>query len=380
VRPKPIRPERFAWAFPEEPPDENHVAPVRNAPAVDSGGRIFLHLGDRLVGMEEENGRANICWEYVTGCRAPGSVVVAPDGSLRLHSSDGSLHGLSSAGKQLWMPATVGEPLGHAAPMVDDQGNTWVCAYSGGLIKVDTNGRVHKPGPFFRARQKLDAGGVIRQGVLYVGSEDGCLFAIRLDGEKGVNLWNHTAGQGQTGWYIHCTPALSDDGVLIVAGRDENLYGFRLDGEPVFKTPMPGQMLGSPVLDRFGHMYVGVSQAQRGQQARGLLICLDGNSHKIRWEYKAAGPVESTPVIGSDDTIYFGDNAGVIHAVDFRGTPQWTAQVEAPVRSAGAMVGPERVAFGLDNETLVVLKCSSRSLAEGGWPKLGRTLGQCGLA
>jgi len=352
---------------------------MRNAPAVDAAGRIFLHAGDRLVALEEENQRAKICWEYVTGCRAPGPVTVAPDGAVRLHCGDGCLHCLTSAGKQVWAPANVGEPLGHAAPLVDQDGNTWVCAYAGGLIKIAADGRVQKPRPYFRARQKLDAGGVIHQGVLYVGSVEGYVFAIQLGAEKGINLWNHAAEQGQTGWYIHCTPALSDDGILVVAGRDETLYGFHLDGNLAWKTPMPGQMLDSPVLDKFAHVYVGISQSQRGQQARGALVCIDGNSHKIRWEYKAAGAVESTPAIGNDDLLYFGDNAGLIHAIDLRGAAQWTAQLEAPVRSAGTILAPQRLAFGLDNETLVVLKCSSQSLASAGWPKIGRTLGQCGM-
>ena len=91
-------------------------------------------------------------------------------------------------------------------------------------------------------------------------------------------------------------------------------------------------MLGSPVLDRYGHIYAGVSQFPRGYEPRGLLVCLDGNSHKIRWEYRAAGAVESTPVIGDDDVIYFGDNAGEIHAVDLLGNGLWTAQVGSPVR------------------------------------------------
>ncbi len=98
----------------------------------------------------------------------------------------------------------------------------------------------------------------------------------------------------------------------------------------------------------------------------------------IRWEYRAAGAVESTPVIGDDDVIYFGDNAGVIHAVDFLGNGLWTAEVGLPVRGAGTILASGRVAFGLDDETLVVLKCSSTGLAPAGWPKLGRTLGQSG--
>ena len=88
--------------------------------------------------------------------------------------------------------------------------------------------------------------------------------------------------------------------------------------------------------------------------------------------------MESTPAIGDDDLIYFGDNAGVIHAVNFFGKVQWTADVGSPVRSAGTILAPTRLAFGLDDETLVVLDCSSGGLAAEGWPKVGRTLGQNG--
>jgi outer membrane protein assembly factor BamB len=334
--------------------------PLRHAPAVDAHGRIFLHVGKRLVALEEENARPKVRWEYVTGCHAPGPTVLAPDGSLRLHTSDGCLHGLSAEGKQLWPPVEAGEPLGYAAPMVDQQGNTWICAFEGGLLRIDAQGRLQKPRPFFRSRQKLNAGGIIHRGVLYVGSEEGCLLAIQLGGEQGVNLWDHAAGQGATGWYLRSTPVLSGDGILVVAGCDEHLYGFRLDGNLVWKTQVPGQMLGSAVLDRSGQVYVGLSQSQRGQQPRGALVCIDGNSHKIRWQYEAAGPVEATPAVGDDDVIYCGDNTGLIHAVDSRGGVQWTAQVESAVRSTGVVLAPQRLAFGLDNETLVVLKCSSR--------------------
>ena len=338
-----------------------------------------MHLGGRLFALEEKDGCPKVIWEYVTDAHAPGPPVLAPDGSLRLHCGDGFLHFISPQGKQTCSPVQVGEPLGYASPVVGPDGSTYVSNFDGGLLKVDPDGRKQQPGLYFRTRQKLDAAGIVHQGVLYIGSEGGYMFAIELKENRGANLFNHAAEQGYTGWYIHCRPALTEDGILVVAGRDEHLYGFKLAGKLAWQTKMPGQMLGSPVLDRFGHVYVGVSQSRRGQEPRGLLACIDGNSHKIRWEYKAAGPVESTPVIGEDDMIYFGDNGGVIHAVNFRGKREWTAQVEDAVRSAGTILAPGRLAFGLDNETLVVLECSSNGLAEGGWPKIGKTLGQCGL-
>jgi len=327
------------------------------------------------VALEEKDGKPKIVWEYVIGSPVPGPTVLGSDGNVRVHCGDGFLHCVTAVGKQAWAPAQVGEPLGYAAPVVDDQGNTWISAYEGGLIKVDPEGQVGRQ-PFFRSRRKFDSAGIIYDRVLYVGSEDGYVFAIRIDGAKGTNIWDHSAEQGYTGWFVNSSPAVTEAGTVVVTSRDEQLYGFA--GAKVWNSKMPGQLLGSPVIDRYGHIYLGVSRTQRGQQGQGMLVCVDGNSHKIRWEYAAAGPVESTPVIGDDDIIYFGDNTGVIHAVDTKGHVQWTAQVESPVRSAGTILGPERLAFGLDNETLVVLKCSSKGLAESGWPKIARTLGQSG--
>jgi outer membrane protein assembly factor BamB len=294
---------------------------------------------------------------------------------MRLHTADGLLHALTPAGKQLWAPAKVGEPLANAAPLVDPRGNTWLCGFGGGLWKVDPRGKLAREA-FFRGRQRLDSGSVMRGDVLYVGSEEGYVLAIDTSGDRGENRWNPAGDQGHAGWYLRCWPALNDEGIVIIAGQDEHLYGFRPEGTAVFRTPMPAQMLGSPVLDRHGHIYAGLSYQQRGQQPRGSLVCVDGNSHRIRWEYNARGPVESTAVIGEDDIIYFGDNAGVIHALDLRGHPQWTAEVGSPVRSAGTILSPQRLAFGLDDQTLMVLRCGSPALATAGWPKIGRTLGQ----
>ena len=331
----------------------------------------------------EEDKKPKLLWEYVIGSRAPGPVVLGPQDTLRLHCCDGYLHCLEAAtGKQVWPPANVGEPLGYAVPIVDRDGNTWVSSHDGGLAKVDYQGRIQSP-PFFRSRQKFDSPAVVADGVLYVGSELGYLFAIDLGGDRGTNQWNQASDQGFVG-IIRSAPLVASDKTIVVAGQDECLYGVAPAGALVWKTQMPGQILGSPVADRNGHIYLGLCQAPRDPRtgapdSRGALVCIDGNSHKVRWEYRTAAPVESTPVIGDDDLICFGDNAGVIHAVNFSGKAQWTADVGSPVRSAGTFVAPKRLAFGLDDESLVVLDCSSGGLAAEGWPKVGRTLGQNGL-
>jgi outer membrane protein assembly factor BamB len=379
VRPTPIRPKNFLWAFPAEPPFEDEAIAMTSAPAVDALGRVLVFTQGRLYALAEEENRPRVVWDYVVGSHVPGRIVVGLDGNIRLHSGDGLLHCISPEGKQVFSPAKVGEPLGWAAPVVDRDGNTYLSAYDGGLLRVGPDG---KPGPrrYLRSRRKFDSAAVLAGGVLYVGSEDPYFFAVELGADSGRLLWNLAAEQGLTGGFVNSSPARTADGLLVVAARDEKLLGFTPAGSLAFSTAIPGQMLGSPVIDRHGHIYVGVSQTPRGQPGRGMLVCVDGNSHKIRWQYATGAPVESTPAIGDDDVIYFGDNSGTIHAVDGRGAAVWTAQVEAAVRSAGTILAPNRLAFGLDDDVLVVLECSSTGLAAEGWPKIARTLGQSGIA
>lgn len=352
---------------------------MKIAPAVDSAGQCIVYHQGRLFALVEEQGKAKVVWDYVVGSHVPGRIVVAPDGALRAHSADGLLHAVNTQGKQVFPPAQVGEPLGWAAPVVDSVGNTFISSYEGGLIHVDSNGKVGRR-RYFRSRRKFDSAGILVGNVLYIGSEDPYVFAIDVSGDRGVAVWNTAAEQGLVGGFVNSSPALTADGLIVIAVRDEALVALSPSGTIAWRAAVPGQLLGSPVIDRHGHVYVGVSQAQRGQDPRGMLVCIDGNSHRIRWQFDTPAPVESTPVIGDDDLLYFGDNSGTIHALDLHGKPHWTAQVESPIRSPGTLIAPNRLAFGLDDDTLIVLECSSKSLAADGWPKIGHTLGQWGTA
>jgi len=377
-KPKP-RPERYAWSYPEEAPDGG--TSLRFGPAVDDKGRAFLHVGEKLVALTEEDGKPTVAWDYVTGSRVPGPVVLVPDGTLRFHAADGMLHALEvDSGRQVYAPVNVGEPLGYAAPVTDAEGNTYISIHDGGLLRVDPDGEFNRARPYLRTRQILNSMGVIHDGVLYLGSDDGYVFAIELGENSGKNRFDHTSEQGHAGWFINTALAIAADGTLIVASRDDHLYGFSPAGKTKFKTPLPGQVLGAPVLDQRGNICVGITINERGKPPAGKLISIDGNSHKIRWQFDAAGPVESTPVVAADGVIYFGDNTGLIHAVDGQGQLQWKSDVGQPVRSAGTMPREGRIAFGLEDETLIVLECDSPGLADGVWPKLGRTLAQSGLS
>lgn len=61
-------------------------------------------------------------------------------------------------------------------------------------------------------------------GTIYIGSDDGRLYAIN---SNGTLKWQYTTG---TGNYIDTSPAISSDGTIYIGSVDNNLYAINLDG------------------------------------------------------------------------------------------------------------------------------------------------------
>jgi outer membrane protein assembly factor BamB len=362
-------PGKVMWVYPKQVPGQDYsIAPVRCCPVLLGKTQFAVCLGRKLVALDWKNSGLEQLWEYDCGAHIPGSPVLGNDGLIRVHSVDGWLHCVDSDGGRAWEPVPVGEPLGWAAPVVDADGNAFISSYAGGLLRVTARGNF-KNTPYFRTRQKFDSTGLVYQGVLYIGSEDAYVYAIELGDDVGRNIWDQLENRGKTEWFINSAPALAPDSTIVIGGRDENLYGFHRDGQLAWKLHIPGQMLASPVIGANGDIFIGVSLIRVNQPDRGKLVCVDGDTHRVRWEYDAQGAVESTPVIGDDDVVYFGDNSGHIHAVRPDGHCAWLQNVRKPVRSAGMIVGANRLVFGLDNGTLAGILCSSGGVSRKGWSK-----------
>ncbi|MCY2986987.1 MAG: PQQ-binding-like beta-propeller repeat protein, partial [Planctomycetota bacterium] len=373
--PPPPGPGQLAWRYPPVETSASGDAPLRGCPAVDSQGRVFVCSQHQLVMFPA--GSPSPRWKYSTAGLIPRSPAIGPDGNVRVHSNDGCLHVVDLEGQAVFKPVAVGGPLGWASPLVDQQNQTWICRHDGGLIRVGPSGATEAR-PFFRTRYRFDCTGLIVEDTLYIGCENHYVYAIPLHGEAGENKWAGSVALGRTGCSIHCPLALADGPELLVVSQDDRLYGFGLDGQSHWAVALPGKMLCAPVVDDQGTIYAGLAQNPRDQAARGVLFAINGATHQIKWQYATAAPLECTPVIGDDGIVYVGDNDGTVHAVDARGQRVWTTELRSAIRSAGVIIQPERVAFGLDDGSLAVLLCTSQRVAAKGWPKAHGTLGQSG--
>ena len=355
---------RIAWTFPPRAARGTTRRPLTGGAIVDRQGRLLACLQDRLVALSAEGAGL---WSYSTGGHIPGSPALGLDGLTRVHSADGFLHVVAPDGTRAGSPVEVGPPLGRAAPVVDADGTTWICAATGGLLRIDAKDRRSRL--FYDPGCLLNSTPLIRGGVLYVGGEDDNLHAIPLGEPRGRNLWDDDSGRGRTGWYINAAPAPAPGPLVVVPSFDEHLYAFRPDGTIAWSARLPGPARGSCVVGRDGRIYLGCGRSRgRGTEA-GALLVVDPETAAVVALAATDEPVESTPVLGEDDVIYFGDNAGFVHAVDVSGRVLWRADVGSPVRAAGVIAAPGVVVFGLDDGTLAAVRCSSQGPAQSGWPQ-----------
>jgi outer membrane protein assembly factor BamB len=142
-------------------------------------------------------------------------------------------------------------------------------------------------------------------GTIYVGSTDGILYAVA---PNGIIEWRY-----ETGDQIVASPAIGSDGTIYVGSSDRQLYAINPDGTLKWVYPTKSILSSSPAIATDGTIYVA------GTYLDGLFICGDppnpvqlGALYAVnpngtsKWSTTLSGPVNSSPVIASDGTIYIG--------------------------------------------------------------------------
>lgn len=188
----------------------------------------------------------------------------------------------------------------------------------------------------FDAHAEVRASPVAADGTLFIGAENGNLYAVGLADRKLKWLFHAEGG-------ISSTPAvaggavyfLSRDGRLhaLVAATGAPLWSFRTQGEAAFSAHgMFGTELGAdPVRDPWdfylssplvhdGKVYFGSSDER--------VYALDARSGKPVWVYKTGGMVHSSPALAGPN-IVVGSWDGAVYALDAAsGAQRWRFQTQ----------------------------------------------------
>jgi outer membrane protein assembly factor BamB len=190
---------------------------------------------------------------------------------------------------------------------------------------------------------------VMANGVVYVGSGDGKLYAI--DAERGVARWSVEAGSA-----VQSSPAVADevvyavnrDGVLIAVGAEQGRELWRFATGP--ERPWP-----------WGHEsgdYFVSSPAIAGDlvllgAADGWVYALARRTGRLRWKHDTGARIRASVAV-ADGRVFAGTAGGRLHALDLlTGEERWVFETSG--------VGLDSADFGYDRRTLQ----SSPAVADG---------------
>jgi outer membrane protein assembly factor BamB len=187
-------------------------------------------------------------------------------------------------------------------------------------------------------------------GVLFVGSSDGYLYA--LDALTGQAVWRYNAGSP-----IASSPAVSG-GTVLVGSRDGTLHGVSASNGSGEWTLETGQEL--PLAWGYeGWDYIMSSPTLAGGLAYwgggdGYVRALDPQSGRERWTFNTQGRIRSSPAI-SEGILVIGNSQGFVFALDAEtGEEHWRFE------TAGASM--DSAEFGFDRRQVSASPTISRGV------------------
>jgi hypothetical protein len=175
-------------------------------------------------------------------------------------------------------------------------------------------------------------------GTIYVGGEK----LMALNPRVGSLKWEYDI---QTTTSIAASPAVGRDGTIYVCTRPgvekdhSRLFAIKPDGTKKWELDV-GVMETSPALSQEGTIYITSWVPENTPVEPGIKTGLTAITPEgeVKWSYETRFPdwhfnpdqrgmpwgSDSSPIIGSDGTIYFGTDAGLVYAVNADGSLKWT--------------------------------------------------------
>ena len=179
-------------------------------------------------------------------------------------------------------------------------------------------------------------------GVLYIGSNDGHLYA--LDALSGKEFWTH-----QTSGAVTSSPAVAD-GTVYFGCDDGRLYAVEAArGVRRWAFRTGGAMHSSPAVAE-GLVYIGCRD--------NFLYALEIATGKPRWRFKGGGWFNSSPIVAAG-IVYVGCRDHNVYALDAgTGDKRWSYTTGSTVDSSAAVLGG-KLSIGGDDHNVYALSAAT---------------------
>lgn len=346
------------------------------------------HADHTFYAVQIADGRLR--WTLSLGSReVRSSPAVTPDGSIAFLVQEHDTTGVNVLRDLLYLVAPdarviwtrnvnhtpLGAEVGLAAPAIGPDGTIYVAGDA--LYAWRPDGTL-KWKAFDPAPEELRNSPVVgADGTVYFAYHNIPLTA--LDPVDGRALWTRSLGVND-----HCfaSPAIGADGTLYVATNPGVVYAVSIAGALLWTfdaaaAGYPGTMRSSPAVAADGSIYLGTNS---GSPASVLLALTPAGALKWAFEPSDLPPdvppehldIYSSPAIGSDGTIHFGQEFGRVFAVAPEdGAHLWHAVTAQGIAwSSPAITYTGVLMIGDLSGTLSAFQADSRGLQAGApWPR-----------
>ncbi|TKJ43107.1 cell surface protein [candidate division TA06 bacterium B3_TA06] len=354
----------------------------KSCPAIDEEGTIYIGSGDNYLYAINTDGTLKQMWE-TSGC--PASPVISLNKIIYVGCDDGDINAIQIGPPD---PEDTLKPVSfyyHTnykpgydvsySPAIGEDGTIYMVRYYYGDSYL-----------YGSYEQLCRLGGYPTQSSPSIGS-DGTIYiekeysfcAINKDGSL---KWGYKLPKDETKYSSPSPAAIGADGTIYL-GLGGSLYVLTRNGNLKWRYRTGYAINASPVIDKAGNIYV-VS----GTDCL-LAITPRGN---LKWRHEFEGYI-STPVIGSEGTIYLVENRkniiwfttsfrikALLHAINSNGSLKWTYNVRSECRHitrysdteiSEPTIGSDGTLYFSFGKYLYAVKSDSKGLANSSWPRQG---------
>lgn len=310
-------------------PVSANASPNNSIPVIDQSNNIYFGARDGyLYSVHVLSRKFN--WKYKTGGSIQCMPVINNIGNILFGSNDGYIYDLSGNG----ISPPTSTPI-VAMYMLNTQ-HTGQSPYAAPLSKPQQSWTTTtiKSGNLF----VLPSISIASDGTLYLGSDDGYLYAL-----------NPANGNIQPGWpvsmikpipvnrnissanSVYLTPLIAPDGTIYAGTNQGYLFAFTPNGAIKWFYRFNRLLQSSPIIDASGTIYFGSDKFM-------YAIGDSGTEPYNKWliPFAAGDNINSSPALGQNGYLYFGSDDGYVYALDsFTGLLIWSFNATADLLPAG---------------------------------------------
>lgn len=307
-------------------PQKSTAGEVTDLSASASDGEVILSWSDPSnSGLDQ----IEITWDPADGESQPTLVSPGTENSTvtgltngtsytftvkTVHTSGNTSTGTSisatpiAPGTERWT-YTTGNSVA-SSPAVSADGTVYVGSQDGRLYAINADGTLKWR--YETGAEIYSSPAIATDGTIYVTSWDDHLYALNPDGTL---KWSYVVGDTTVGSGGYSSPAIASDGTVYVGSFDDHLYALNPDGTLRWRYATGDDIDSSPAVASDGTVYVG--------SADDKLYALSPDA-TLRWSYTTGGNVDSDPAIAADGTVYVASNDGNLYALNPDGTLKWS--------------------------------------------------------